>query len=70
MRVAMLFVAALALVLAGCDQKSPAPLPTGRFAIVHSPHVERDTQLLDTWTGQSWLLVEAPGQPDMGIALR
>ena len=30
----------------------------GRFTIVHSPHVENDTVLLDTVTGKTWLQVE------------
>ena len=30
----------------------------GRFVIVHSPHVENDTVLLDTVTGKTWLQVE------------
>jgi len=44
--------------LFGCT--SPAaivPPPINRFIIVHSPHVERDTVLLDTVTGRSWELV-------------
>jgi len=31
----------------------------GRYAIFHSPHIERDTMLLDTATGDSWVLTEA-----------
>lgn len=31
--------------------------PVGRFQIFHSPHVERDTFMLDTATGKSWQLV-------------
>lgn len=30
---------------------------SGRFVIVHSPHVQRDTILLDTMTGKTWTLV-------------
>ena len=29
----------------------------GRYVIVHSPHVESDTVLLDTATGKSWAMV-------------
>ena len=29
----------------------------GRYEIVHSPHLERDTMLLDTETGRTWGLV-------------
>jgi hypothetical protein len=32
-------------------------LPIGRFTIIHSPLVERDTVLLDTTTGDTWMLV-------------
>jgi hypothetical protein len=28
----------------------------GRYVIVHSPHIERDTMLLDTVTGRTWVL--------------
>jgi hypothetical protein len=28
----------------------------GRYVIVHSPHIERDTILLDTVTGRTWEL--------------
>jgi photosystem II stability/assembly factor-like uncharacterized protein len=31
--------------------------PIGRYVIVHSPHLERDTMLLDTATGQTWTLI-------------
>lgn len=34
----------------------PAP-EIGRFTIIHSPQVERDTMLVDTVTGQTWQLV-------------
>jgi hypothetical protein len=29
---------------------------SGRYVIVHSPHVQRDTVLLDTVTGKTWQL--------------
>jgi hypothetical protein len=32
----------------------PTPTDVGRYAIIHSPHVENDTILLDTETGQTW----------------
>lgn len=32
----------------------PAASPVGRFTIVHSPHTQRDTILLDTATGKTW----------------
>lgn len=31
---------------------------SGRFVIVHSPHVQRDTVLLDTATGKTWVLTQ------------
>ena len=32
-----------------------APSQTGRYVIVHSPQNERDTMLLDTQTGRTWI---------------
>ena len=32
----------------------PGPLQVGRYIIVHSPQVERDTVLLDTGSGKTW----------------
>lgn len=55
------------LTLGGCDQLSRnaarepnggSQAPAGRFVIVHSPHVRRDTMLLDTATGVTWLWVK------------
>lgn len=37
---------------------SMPPSEVGRFVIVHSPHIQRDTVLLDTETGQTWILVQ------------
>lgn len=34
------------------------PQSVGRFIIVHSPQVERDTILLDTATGKTWSAIE------------
>ena len=36
-------------------QVGPVGAP-GRYVIVHSPHVQRDTVLLDTATGKTWQL--------------
>jgi len=39
---------------------TPAPASeVGRYTIVHSPHIQSDTVLLDTVTGQTWQLVQA-----------
>ena len=62
----------LLVAICGCDQLKPtkaaaqaqapsaqAPSPSpevGRYTIVHSPHVQSDTMLLDTVTGQTWQL--------------
>jgi hypothetical protein len=35
----------------------PPPIIAGRYTIIHSPQVERDTMLLDTATGRTWQLV-------------
>lgn len=58
-----LFAALAALMLAGgaraAEPYRPAPEPAarpGRYIVVHSPHVERDTILLDTETGRTWVL--------------
>lgn len=43
--------------LLGCtrtERKTGPAEVAGRFVIDHSPHVERDTILLDTATGQTW----------------
>ena len=37
---------------------SSQPVQVGRYTIIHSPEVERDTMLLDTATGQTWQLVD------------
>ncbi len=61
------------LMLSGCDQIRQAnkseskpkdqqnaaeASAVGRYVIVHSPQVERDTILLDTVTGKTWERVE------------
>ena len=43
---------------------TPIP-PIGRYTIIHSPEVERDTMLLDTATGRTWQLVQV-GSGDNG----
>lgn len=48
----------------------PPPRPNsevGRYTIIHSPHIEKDTMLLDTVTGQTWRLVvvtDSVGDPN------
>ena len=52
-------VLAVAMIASGCTQPTPPkPSEIGRYMIVHSPHVERDTVLLDTVTGKTWGLVQ------------
>jgi len=39
---------------------------SGRYVIVHSPHIQSDTMLLDTATGKTWQLtrfVDRDGEP-------
>jgi hypothetical protein len=69
------------LALAGCDQLKPAQkqegqssarealgVPSvGRYTIIHSPQVERDTMLLDTVTGDAWQLVSMGKTDDAGM---
>jgi hypothetical protein len=43
---------------ADSSQTPPATSQVGRFVIVHSPQIERDTVLLDTVTGKTWTQVE------------
>ena len=40
----------------------------GRYVIIHSPIVERDTMLLDTVTGRTWQLVEETDLNDGPLA--
>ena len=50
-----------ALGLSGCGhpQGTTSELTTiGRYVVVHSPHIESDTVLLDTATGRTWTLTE------------
>jgi len=55
-----LTIAASMAALYGCSQQKPAnpPPQVGRYVIVHSAEVERDTILLDTATGRTWSRVE------------
>jgi hypothetical protein len=53
----------LALVACGtssctnANAQAQAALASQRYVIVHSPHAQRYTQLLDTATGRTWTLV-------------
>jgi hypothetical protein len=50
----LLFIGMLGLT--GCDElKSRLDHPVGRFQIVFSPHLRKDTYLLDTETGRVWV---------------
>lgn len=75
----VIFVTLVCVSLAGCgdqriilrkerdpSQAEPAaPLPVGRYTIIHSPHLQSDTVLLDTSTGTSWQMVSStPRDPD------
>ncbi|MBV8973472.1 MAG: hypothetical protein JO290_14400 [Sphingomonadaceae bacterium] len=68
------------LALAGCDQTArtvdqPASSPptvvpqvaVGKYIIIHSPQVERDTMLLDTVTGDTWQLVKLGKAKNSGM---
>src|SRR5882724_7750535 len=58
-----LLACGLLILVGGCTAKAAstatAAPPAGRYEIVHSPHVQADTQLLDTYTGQTWVLESA-----------
>ncbi|MEO7027526.1 MAG: hypothetical protein ABI056_08230 [Caulobacteraceae bacterium] len=61
-------VAALAMsgaVISGCSRQKEISAPQiGRFVIVHSAEVERDTILLDTATGRTWSRVQVDDLTD------
>lgn len=40
----------------------------GRYTIIHSPQVERDTMLIDTATGKTWQLVKTGKTDDDSLA--
>lgn len=54
---------------------TPAPTPpseVGRYVIVHSPHIESDTVLLDTETGLTWQLeqlTDLKGEPTVWMPM-
>ena len=60
MRIAIIGAAASVVFLSGCgpastnSTASTPPSEIGRYVIVHSSQVERDTILLDTVTGKTW----------------
>ncbi len=53
----ILALIALSLPTAAIAQAGPVGAP-GRYVIVHSPHVQSDTVLLDTATGKTWQLTQ------------
>jgi hypothetical protein len=53
----ILVLFALALPAPVLAQAGPVGAP-GRYVIVHSPHIQSDTVLLDTATGKTWQLVQ------------
>lgn len=59
--------------LAAVTAPAPAtPSEVGRYVIVHSPHIERDTVLLDTETGQTWQLsqlTDINGEPTVWVPM-
>jgi hypothetical protein len=44
---------------------TPAQSEVGRYTIIHSPQIERDTMLLDTETGDTWQLVQTSKDGDL-----
>lgn len=54
-----LFISLYALSLSASALAQAGPVGgSGRYVIVHSPHVQRDTVLLDTATGKTWILTQ------------
>lgn len=65
MRNSVIGVFALFLSTVAPAQAGPVGAP-GRYVIVHSPHIQSDTMLLDTATGKTWQLtkfVDRDGEP-------
>lgn len=59
MKAAYIITGLLALASPAIAQQAQTPPPRdGRYAIVFSPRVERDTFLLDTATGRVWQLTQ------------
>lgn len=65
------FAATLASTIAMCLpalSASPSAGEIGRYVIIHSPIVERDTMLLDTVTGRTWQLMQESDLNDEPLA--
>lgn len=54
---AILLIVALTFSVPAYSQAGPTGI-AGRFVIVHSPHIQSDTVLLDTATGKTWQQVQ------------
>ena len=50
------------------DPARDSPSFVGRFVIVHSPHLEADTVLLDTVTGDTWQETSPDGDTKKGVS--
>ncbi len=57
MRKSVVAVLALSLTTQAWAQAGPVG-GSGRYVIVHSPHIQSDTMLLDTATGKTWQLTK------------
>lgn len=59
MEIMKYYMIPLITLLAGCQDKNPdlQSSHVGRYTIVHSPHNQMDTVLLDTATGKTWVQV-------------
>lgn len=55
MRIPIFGLVALSLSTSALAQAGPVG-GSGRYVIVHSPHIQSDTVLLDTATGKTWVL--------------
>jgi hypothetical protein len=65
MRKSLIAVIALFLSAGAFGQAGPVG-GSGRYVIVHSPHIQSNTMLLDTLTGKTWQLtkfVDREGEP-------
>jgi len=62
-----LILFALAASMPAFAQAGPVGAP-GRYIIVHSPHVQTDTVLLDTTTGKTWRLTQDSSRAGEAVA--
>lgn len=59
MKIMTILIACLTLSACGTNgTENQSKVDVGQFQVVYSPHVARDTFLVDTNTGKTWVLTE------------